>query len=267
MTTQSKSMQAFWQDSYLFAGSEGYIESLYEDYLEDKTRLSPFWRDYFDRLLQGKEEISHAAIRAQFLKLARQPKKNGVVQSLSSQTDGQEQVMELISAYRCLGHLQADIDPLRLRQNSENEALSLAHYGFSTNDLTKIFHVGSFSAFNKSNATLHEINDALRRIYCGTIGFEYMHINRTEETEWIRKRIEETWAHFCPTKEEKQRILDRLVVADGLEKYLGFKYVGQKRYSLEGGDSLIPFLDTILNRSAQNGIKEIMEKQKAALEL
>ena len=124
--------------------------------------------------------------------------------------------------------------------------------------MKKTFNVGSFVGLNKGAATLHEIHQALRRVYSSTIGFEYMHINRMEEVEWIRERIEQGWANFKPTDDEKKHILDRLVVADGLEKYLGFKYVGQKRFSLEGGDSLIPMLDVVVNRSAQQGVKEII---------
>src|SRR5262249_27328949 len=118
------------------------------------------------------------------------------------------------------------------------------------------FSVGSYSGLNKSAGTLEEIYQSLRRVYCNTIGFEYMHINRVDEVEWIRERIEQGFANFKPTDAEKRHLLDRLVVADGLEKYLGFRFVGQKRFSLEGGDSLIPLLDTIINRSTQNGIKE-----------
>ncbi len=110
----------------------------------------------------------------------------------------------------------------------------------------------------KSSATLREIHQALQKVYCGTIGIEYMHIMQLKEVEWIQKRMEQSWADFNPSAQEKLRILDRLVVADGLEKYLGFKYVGQKRFSLEGGDSLIPMLDTIIDRGAANGIKDIV---------
>ena len=134
--------------------------------------------------------------------------------------------------------------------------LELAYYGFSDQDLKKTFNVGSYSGLNKSTATLSEINQSLQRVYSNTIGFEYMHINRSDEVEWIRERIEQGWANFKPTNQEKLYILNRLVAADSIEKYLGFKYVGQKRFSLEGGDGLIPLLDTVINRSASQGVKE-----------
>ncbi|TAK76214.1 MAG: 2-oxoglutarate dehydrogenase E1 component [Gammaproteobacteria bacterium] len=260
MKIQPKPMQAMWQDSYLAAGNEGYIENLYDTYLTNPQAVSPEWRHYFDSVLKqstsSAPEVSHAAIREQFLQLARQPAKAVVVSTGVAYNPQQERVVELISAYRRLGHLQANIDPLGLSQGAYNPMLELGYYGFTAQDMKKMFNVASFTALNKDTATLEEIYQGLRQVYCGTIGFEYMHIDRTEEVEWIRERIENKL--YTPTPDEKRHILDRLVVADGLEKYLGIKYVGQKRFSLEGGDSLIPMLDTIVNRSAANDVKEII---------
>jgi 2-oxoglutarate dehydrogenase E1 component len=263
MSMQSKSMQEQWQDSYLAPGNESYLEDLYESYLADPHSVSLEWRGYFDSLLQQVSrttpDVSHAAVRQEFLELARNSAKNLAVQGMESFHDEQqERVIELITAFRRLGHLQANIDPLGIYKGVYAAGLELAYYGFTDQDQKKTFNVGTFSGLNKSNAALTEIYQGLRRAYCGSIGFEYMHINRSDEVEWIRNRIEQGWMSFNPTNDEKKRILERLVVADGLEKYLGFKYVGQKRFSLEGGDSLIPMLDTIVNRGAQSGVKEIV---------
>lgn len=260
MTTQSKTMQELWQDSYLASGNEAYLEELYEAYLADPQSVAPEWRNYFEQLARRiprtKPEVPHAEVREQFLQLAKSSK-NVVVASMDTYQDQQqERVFELIAAYRRLGHLQANIDPLGMYKGIYSPTLELAYYGFTDQDQHKTFNVESFTALNKQTATLAEIHQTLRRVYSNTIGFEYMHINRVEEVEWIRERIERGYANFKPTTEEKLHILDRLVVADGLEKYLGFKYVGQKRFSLEGGDSLIPLLDTVVNRSAENGVKE-----------
>lgn len=261
MATQSKSMQELWKDSYLASGNEAYLEELYETYLTDPQSLSPEWQNYFrqlsDQVQRSAPDVPHAAIREQFLQLARQTSKNLAVQGLESYQDQQqERVTELINAYRRLGHLQSNIDPLGITKGLYSPTLELAYYGFTDKDLQKTFSVGSYTALNKATATLDEIYQSLRKTYCASIGFEYSHINRVEEVEWIRERIERGWANFSPSKEEKLRILDRLIVADGLEKYLGFKYVGQKRFSLEGGDSLITMLDVIVNRASQNGIKD-----------
>ncbi|MCW5584099.1 MAG: 2-oxoglutarate dehydrogenase E1 component, partial [Gammaproteobacteria bacterium] len=261
MANHSKTMREFWQDSYLASGNESYLEDLYESYLVDPQNVPSEWRNYFDQLSlhlpHAVPEISHAAVREQFLQRARQSTKALAVPGMESYRDQQqERVFELIAAYRRLGHLQAKIDPLGMYKGLYSPTLELAYYGFTDQDQQKVFNVGSFTGLNKATASLAEIMQALRRVYCNTIGFEYMHINRMEEVEWIRERIEQGWASFKPSNQEKLHILERLVVADGLEKYLGFKYVGQKRFSLEGGDSLIPLLDTVINRSAQNNVKE-----------
>ncbi len=259
---QATSMQDLWRDSYLAAGNEGYLEDLYEAYLQNPQSVAPEWRQYFDQLLHAtarmSPDVSHTAIRDEFLRLAHEDRRLSSFAVEPQHEQQQERVIELIAAYRRLGHLQATTDPLELQKSLYNPLLELAYYGFSAKDMNTEFNVGSFLGLNKTTATLTELHQALRRVYCSTIGFEYMHINRTEEVNWIRERIEQGWANFNPTSEEQKYILGRLVAADGLEKYLGFKYVGQKRFSLEGGDSLIPFLDTIVSRSAQYGVKEMV---------
>lgn len=259
MTDQPRTMQELWQDSYLAGENEAYLEDLYEDYLANPDSLSPEWQNYFKQLSSGttRPEVPHSAVRQEFLQLARL-KNARQAQSAGSTTHDhkQERVIELINAYRRLGHLHANIDPLGLKKAYYNPALELDYYGLSSGDMKKVYSNESFAGLSKSVASLEDIYQALNRIYCGTIGFEYMHINRPEEVEWIRERIEQGWANFKPSNDEKKRLLERLTVADGLEKYLGFKYVGQKRFGLEGGDTLIPMMDTIVNRSAQSGIKE-----------
>lgn len=262
MRNINKSMQDLWQDSWLGSGNEEYLEEMYEAYLEDPNSVSPEWNKYFSQLLKNlprkSADVSHAAIRLQFQELARQTGKAATIAPgiETAHDQKQESVTELIAAYRRLGHLHADIDPLKAWKGIYTPSLELAYYEFSDQDLKKTFSVGSFLGLNKANATLAEIHEGLQRVYCNTIGFEYMHIDRVEEVEWIRERIEKGWANFKPSNEEKLRLLDKLVAADGLEKYLGFKYVGQKRFSLEGGDSFIPLMDTIINCSSKNGVKE-----------
>lgn len=263
MSTQpTKSMQDLWQDSYLASGNESYLEDLYESYLTNPQSVGPEWRKYFDSLLQSMSrsapEVSHAAIRDEFAQLARQPAKHGAMPSDFEHLKQQERIIELINAYRRLGHLQANIDPLGLRQSIDTPTLDPSFYGFTNQDLKTVFNLGTFTGLGKANASLGDLYQALRKTYCSSIGFEYMHMSKTDEIEWIRDRIENAWVNFKPSNEAKKRILDRLIVADGLEKYLGFKYVGQKRFSLEGGDSLIPLLDTVVNRSVENGVKEVI---------
>lgn len=259
MISKQKSMQQLWQDSYLASGNEDYIESLYEKYLKNPAELSSPWRDYFDRLPRGDKarDVSHEEIRKHFEQMARQPR--------HFQTSGQrvhdrrqEKVIDFTYAYRRLGHLQANIDPLGLYKGIYDPSLDPASYHFTEADMNTSFDVDTLLGFSKPQATLKDIYHDLQEVYCGSIGFEYMHINRLEEVEWLQKRIEHDWKNYKLSPEKKVALLQRLVVADGLEKYLGNKYVGQKRFSLEGNDSFIPLLDVIVEKASEYGVKEMV---------
>lgn len=261
-TKQPRSMQDLWSDSYLSGGNDAYLEDLYEKYLKSPQDVTPEWQQYFSQL-KNQHDVSHADIRDYFSKFAKQNTAYSAVMRGAGSVNAeherlQEKVIDLIFAYRSLGHLQAKIDPLELYSGVHNATLDLSYYGFTERDLNTVFDVGSFSGLKRSSATLNEIYQALRNTYCGSIGIEYMHVTTLEEVEWIQQRMEQVWPSFNPAKEEKMHILHRLIVADGMEKYLGFKYVGQKRFSLEGGDGLIPMLDTIVHRGAESGIKEMV---------
>lgn len=262
MTIKSKkTLQELWQDSYLTSGSESYIEEQYETYLLNHNDVSDEWQHYFDQLNQEGNQVKdvcHTPVKQQFQKLAQashhQKISSGTATAYNLQK--QQRVFELILAYRRLGHLRADIDPLKLRKTVPSPSLDLAYYGFTEQDLNSQFNAESIPTLKKMSTTLAEIYQILNTTYCSTIGFEYMHINHEEEVNWLRERIEGQFANYQPSEEEQKRILDRLVVADAFEKYLGFKYVGQKRFSLEGGDSLIPMMDTLIEHSVRDGIKE-----------
>lgn len=260
ITNQKKSMQLLWRDSYLSSGNEVYLEQQYETYLHDPSALTPEWRQFFDQMprTSGRPDVSHAAVQEHFLALARQQVRMVFPGTMHAPKDQlQEKVLELIAAYRRLGHLRANIDPLGLMKPADNPILSLDYYGFTEADLNKTVQTAAYLALPQSEVKLSELHASLKRVYSGSIGFEYMHINRSDEVEWIRDRIENGYASFKPSAEEKKYLLARLAAADGLEKYLGFKYVGQKRFSLEGGDSLIPFMDAMINRAVANGVKEV----------
>lgn len=253
-------MNELWQDSYLASGNESYIEALYEGYLKNPEELTPEWRSYFDKLTQQSRfhDVSHEEIKKYFEMLARQSKRPAASLQQKTYDRRQEKVIDFTYAYRRLGHLQANIDPLGLYKGVYNPSLDPAYYGFSEAEMNTVFNVDTLLGFSRKEATLKEIYQDLQKIYCGSIGFEYMHINRAEEVQWLQKRIEQDWKNFKLTREEKLRVLDRLIVADGLEKYLGSKYVGQKRFSLEGGDSFIPLLDVLVDAAAAYGVKELV---------
>lgn len=263
MAAKIPTLNEWLKNSYLASGNEAYLETLYEQYLAKDDSLDPKWKSFFDQLGgQTGKEVSHENVIAEFKALAANKRQYRSVSNQSTSNAVNDtrfgRVVAFIEAYRRLGHLQANIDPLQFYQGIDTPLLDPSYYGFTAQDMNSKFPVESFLAMNKKEATLQEIHDHLREIYCRTIGFEFMHINRPEEVAWMRDRIEKTWINFKPTNAEKKHILDRLVVADGFEKYLGFKYVGQKRFSLEGGDSLIPLLDALVARGVELDVKDII---------
>ncbi|MCW5589083.1 MAG: 2-oxoglutarate dehydrogenase E1 component [Legionellales bacterium] len=252
-------MTEMWDNSFLYDGSSSYLESLFEDYLRDPNTVDSRWRQCFDQLPKknGSLDVSHAAIRDYFRELSRQPQASVAVASGDvEQVRKQTQVMNLINAYRSFGHHAADLDPLKLTQRVAIPALDLAYHGLSASDLTRVFNTGTLAG--QENASLQTILDALQKTYCGTIGVEYMHISNTEEVRWLQERLEQTQSTPKFNPDTKKHILRGLTHAEGLEKYLGSRYVGQKRFSLEGGESLIPLLDTLVQNSGSLGVKEIV---------
>ncbi len=257
---KKRSMQAWQQDSWLTGTNDVWLESLYETWLANPTDVSPEWQTYFSQLASGSSDASHEAVKQYFLNLAKHPRSYSIAQDLV-QGDArtlhlQEKVTDFIAAYRSEGHLLAAIDPLGFRQITSSR-LDPAAYGLQ-NEGERIFDADGLGGLPSTSASFSEIEKALRKIYCGSIGIEYMHITRAEETAWIQHRMEHGWSAFSPTLDEKKRLLDELIAADGLEKYIGMKYVGQKRFSLEGGDSLIPLLNTLVVHGAETGVKEIV---------
>jgi 2-oxoglutarate dehydrogenase E1 component len=257
MATNEQSMQALWEDSYLSGGSDAYLDDLYETYLKNPEDVSDEWREYFDKIGQNSHDVSHRDIQEYFLHYGKQPVRQVQGGDLVKERK-QVKIADLIIAYRRLGHLQAKIDPLELYNGVKNPVLDLSYYGFDDNDMQTQFDASTLPGLKKPSATLSEIYNYLRKTYCGTIGIEYMHIDSNDEITWLQQRMEEVWPYFNPSPEEKIHILELLVAADGFEKYLGFKYVGQKRFSLEGGDSFIPLVDTIIHTGADRGMREVI---------
>lgn len=260
MATTLKSMQALWKDSYLCTGNEAYLEELFELYLKNPLLLTPEWKQFFDLWKQNHiegSEILHTPIREAFSEFA-QNKSQIRFQAdhhLNSDSDS-NQVAQWIDAYRRFGHLQANINPLQDQVDLASE-LSPLQYGISQSDLNNPIQSNIYPDL-APNATLAQLQSRLQKTYCASIGFEYMHITRSEEVTWIQNKIETEFSSFTLTDTQRQKALDGLIAADGLEKYLGFKYVGQKRFSLEGNDSLIPLLDHFIQNSLALNIQEVV---------
>jgi len=258
---KSGTMQALWSSSQLAGGNAPYVEQLFEAYLHDPHSVPAEWRSFFETLPQvnGGMDVDHAEIRAFFRKLARKPGRASAavrVPAASRHDDRQLHVLQLINAYRFCGHQQANLNPLGSGVNTPLPELTLAHHGLSEADLDTTFKTGSLAG--PDQATLRDILTILESTYTGHIGAEYMHITSTEEKRWLQQRLEGVRCNPGLSGDSKKHLLSRLAAAEGLERFLHTRYVGQKRFSLEGGESLIPLLDEVVQRAGTHGAREII---------
>lgn len=257
--TQARDMQGQWNTSHLDAGNAAYLDQLYETYLEDPQQVSEAWRTYFEDMARaGREpQVIHSRIREEFRQMAEAGTQRGLPMGSLEHERKQVRVLQYINAHRFLGHLQADLDPLGLYEpNTVLPELTLEHHELSEDDLDTVFNTGSL--FGPREASLREITRILKSTYCKTLGAEYMHITETTEKRWLQERLEPVRGEPGFTADRKRYILDRLTAAEGLERYLHNRYVGQKRFSLEGSESLIPMLDEMIRRGGEQGVREMI---------
>lgn len=248
------SMQNEWADSYLSGGSMAYVDALYEEYLVNPNNVSEDWRNYFASLpiANGQvSDVSHRDIRDYFLQKANKK----AVQVIAADAK-QAQIADLINDYRTFGHHAAILDPLGVEDRVTIPALELSYHNLSEADLNHTFFAGK--TFEKEQMPLSEIYQALRDTYCRTIGIEYKHISNNDEIEWIEQKMEYVRGRATFDTQKKREILKELIAADGLERYLGTRYVGQKRFSLEGGDALVPMMKEIIRLAGASAVKEII---------
>ncbi|MEO3679655.1 2-oxoglutarate dehydrogenase E1 component [Rheinheimera fenheensis] len=252
-------MKAWLESSHLGGGNMAYVDELYESYLAEPTSVGDEWREFFAKLpkLDGVDlETRHSDVRQQFAELARNKHREVVVVNSGSASDSRQvKVLQLINSYRFRGHQQANLDPLGLWKQSRVRDLELSYHDLSESDYDTEFNVGSF-AIGKETMKLGDLHKALEKTYCGSIGAEYMHIVSTDEKRWIQQRLESIQSAPSYDKDAKARILNGLVAADGLEKYLAAKFPGAKRFGLEGGDALIPMLKAMIHRAGEQGAKD-----------
>jgi 2-oxoglutarate dehydrogenase E1 component len=241
--------------SQLSGGNADYVEALYERYLQDANSVDQRWKSYFSSL-GGANDTPHSPVLERIAQIS---KLNGKFATKtndlsSAQAQKQSAVLRLINAYRTRGHLRADIDPLKMMAQPDVPDLALEFHGLSNADLSSEFE--ALPIAGKTRRKLSETIALLKGSYTKTIGAEYMHISEVEQRRWFQERLEIVAGNFFHTTEKKQRILERLSAAEGLERYLHTKYVGQKRFSLEGGDSLIPLVDELVQRAGADGVKD-----------
>ncbi len=245
-------------DTELSAENAAYIEELYENYLTAPDSVGDDWRAYFDQFPKGDQP--HRNVKEQFLLLARNSTRVQPMPQSSVSTEHERRqvgVLQLIAAYRNRGHQKAKLDPLHLTKREPVPDLDLAAHGLSRSDFDTVFQTGNL-AIGKAEATLGEMVEAMEAIYCGAIGSEYMYIVDTKEKRWIQQRLEGARGQYNFSAEQKKGILERITAAEGLEKYLGNRYVGAKRFGLEGGESFIPMINELIQRSGNVGTKEVV---------
>ena len=240
--------------SQLSGGNAAYIEALYEQYLDAPESVSPQWRSYFDEVRGGQDgEKPRLPVQERFEALAQLPPLAGDGAD-SEAIRKQVAVLALISGYRARGHQVADLCPIHLRDRREVPDVDYRWHGLTDADLDSSFNTGTLFT---GDMKLRDIIAYLEKAYKHRIGAEFSHIHNTDERRWLQRRLEQAAQGYGFSAARKKELLNTLVAADGLEKYLHKRFVGQKRFSLEGGDGLIPLLDNVIQRLGKNGSKEV----------
>ncbi|MBN1239183.1 MAG: 2-oxoglutarate dehydrogenase E1 component, partial [Gammaproteobacteria bacterium] len=243
-----------------------FVEALYESYLEAPASVPDVWRRFFGELGgdANAEDVAHGPIVEQLgRRLKTQASGGAVAARVSAPADApasekQAAVSRLIQVYSLRGHQIADLDPLGLWKRHTPAVLKFDFLGIEPADFGREFYTGGLAGTGHARMKLQDILALLQKIYCGKLAAEFAHISRARERLWLRERFEDCMAHWQITKEEQLAILRSLTRAEGIERYLNTRYVGQKRFSLEGGETLIPMLDDLIQRSGGKGVQEIV---------
>ena len=260
----SDSPRALLDSSPIAVGNAAYVESLYEQFLAEPSSVAPEWQAYFRSLEGGSSDQAHGPIRTELARRAYDSRALAAPSRPSPAAQGggdsakQGAVSRLIQVYANRGHLVADIDPLGLLQRPTPEVLELAHFGLSDADLDVEFFTGSRSQVIPPRMKLRDLIAQLRHIYCDKIGAEFAHVSNSSERLWLQNKFQEGRLQYRFSAEERKTLLRQLTAAEGLERYLANKYPAQKRFSLEGGDSLIPLLDDLIQQGGMRGVEELV---------
>lgn len=254
-------MEQLWRTSHMAGVNAGYLEELFEAYLSDPNSIPEEWRKEFDKLPGVSElvttDVSHAAVKKEFLEISKAKRTGSTLGGAGTEHERKQvRVQQLVTAYRMRGHQKAQLDPLNIWDRQPPPDLSLAYHELSSSDMDTTFSTALY--IGKENATLREIIDSCESTYCRSIGAEITHITDTSERRWIEQRLESMRGKPEFSEQNKKHILERLVAAEGLEKYLHSRYSGAKRFGLEGGEALIPMLDELIQRSGTYGVQEIV---------
>jgi 2-oxoglutarate dehydrogenase E1 component len=265
MTQTNNVYKAFAGNSYLFGGNAPYVEEMYENYLNNPGSVPDTWRAYFDALqhvpaVDGSQskDVPHMPVINAFAERAKMGGTRVVMASADAEMGKKRTaVQQLIAAYRNVGVRWADLDPLKRTERENIPELDPAFYGFSDADQEAIFDTSN-TFFGKDRMSLRELLNSLRETYCGSIGAEFNFITNQDHKRWWQQKLESIRSKPSFNNEKKKHILERLTAAEGLERFLHTKYVGQKRFSLEGGESFIASMDELINLAGAKGIQEIV---------
>ena len=258
----SQSLKDQYAQTPLFGANAAAVEAFYEQYLTAPDEVPAPWREYFESLGDTTNDVVHSSIRSELLESAQPNGRSTTVKRVSGGAanygEKQAAVSRLIQVYSLRGHQIADIDPLGMMERRMPGVLRLDYLGLSDADMDSEFYTGGFAGTGNKRLPLREILEMLQSIYCGKIGAEVAHISRARERLWIRKHFEHGMVNSTLSDDERKVILEQLTAAEGIERYLHTRYVGQKRFSLEGGESLIPMIDDLITQSGQQGVKEMV---------
>ncbi|VEI45307.1 2-oxoglutarate dehydrogenase E1 component [Actinobacillus equuli] len=250
-----------WLASSPFGGSnQAYVEEIYEQYLEDPTSVDASWCAIFDTLPKTHiVEQPHSQVRDYFRKLARENVPESVTVIDPEASAKQVRLLQWINAHRFRGYLEAKLDPLGYYRwkTSQVPELDYRYHGFTDADLNETVTIGKY-VYGKETMKFSELADALKQTYLGTIGLEFMHVQDMEQRNWLQAKIESTLNKPLFSHEEKVNLLTELTAADGLERYLGAKFPGAKRFSLEGSDAFIPMMKEIIRHAGRQGMKDVV---------
>jgi 2-oxoglutarate dehydrogenase E1 component len=265
MSTTSSVYSAYLGNTFLFGGNAPYVEEMYEKYLDNPGSVPDTWRDYFDALQHvpasdgsNARDVAHLPVVNAFAQRAKSGGTRVVLASADAEMGRKRTAaQQLIAAYRNVGQRWADLDPLKRTERPQIPDLDPAFYEFVDADQETVFDTSN-TFFGKNSMSLRELLNALRETYCGTLGAEFMYATDQDEKRWWQQKLEAVRSKPNFNAEKKKHILSRLTAAEGLERFLHTKYVGQKRFSLEGGESFIAAMDELIQSAGSQGVQEIV---------
>ncbi|MBS9783534.1 MAG: 2-oxoglutarate dehydrogenase E1 component [Pasteurella sp.] len=256
--TEHKNFSDWLNSSALNGTSQSYIEDIYEQYLDDPTTVEASWRAIFDQFpKQSHTEQAHSSVKDYFRRLAKTNKTTTTI--IDSEASARlVKLLQFINAHRFRGYLEANLDPLNYYRwkTSNVPELDYHYHGFSDADLDESFTIDHY-VYNRKNITLRELAKNLKETYCGTIGLEFMHVQDQEQKMWLQAKMESILNKPLFTPQEQVKFLEELTAADGIERYLGAKFPGAKRFSLEGSDAFIPMMKEIIRHAARQGMSDV----------